>query len=301
METTVKTEYWDNGQKSSEENYKDGKKDGVWTQWFENGQKESEENFKNGKEEGLNTSWYENGQKMYEVNYKDGKQNGVCLWSHENGQKRFERTFKDDKLDGIYIVWNENGQKRFQRILKDGKKEGHWIEWYENGQKKSEGNYKEDKREGLWTQWYENGEKIDEVHILDIRDEPSRVSKCEEYLCVERVSNKEFELSIRSYEILGDAFEFQGKYVNWDVFDFQDQDVDEDDELYHPDEIDGVSVVGIWNEYIIGGNFIPRSDEYGEIRFTDFEHEDVNDWLVLVNWDSKKTRKELKKLSKLGF
>jgi len=285
MNTTIKTEYHDNGQKMYEVNYKDGNKEGLYTQWDDNGQKDMEGNYKNGKEEGLWIGWYENGQKMHEVNYKEGKKEGPFPWWHENGQKRFERTFKDDKLDGIYIVWNENGQKRFQRILKDGRKEGSWIEWYENGQKKSEGNYKEDKREGLWTQWYENGEKKDEVHILDIRDEPSRVSKCEEYLCVERVSNKEFEISIRSYELLGDAFEFQ--------------DEDDDDELYHPDEIDGVSVVGIWNEYIIGGNLIPRSDEYSEVRFRDFEHKDVYDWLGSVNWDSKKTRKELKKLSKL--
>ena len=60
-----KTEWnwYKNGQKKSEQTYKDGKKDGLWTGWYENGQKWYEENYKNGKEDGLSTTWYENGQK----------------------------------------------------------------------------------------------------------------------------------------------------------------------------------------------------------------------------------------------
>jgi len=41
--------YYDNGQKKSEMNYKDGKSDGLLTVWTENGQKMVEVNFKNGK------------------------------------------------------------------------------------------------------------------------------------------------------------------------------------------------------------------------------------------------------------
>ena len=62
-----------NGQKYSETNYKDGKKDGLDTNWYENGQKWSETNYKDGELEGLDTWWYENGQKRSEELYKDGK------------------------------------------------------------------------------------------------------------------------------------------------------------------------------------------------------------------------------------
>ena len=41
-------------------------KDGINTQYYENGQKKSEGNYKDGKEEGLHTSWHENGQKESE-------------------------------------------------------------------------------------------------------------------------------------------------------------------------------------------------------------------------------------------
>ena len=49
------------------------RKDGKWTEWYENGQKKSEENWKDGKREGKWTVWYENGQLMEENYYKNGE------------------------------------------------------------------------------------------------------------------------------------------------------------------------------------------------------------------------------------
>ena len=40
---------------------------------YENGQKKSEGNFKDGKKDGKQTSWYENGQIEAEAIYKDGE------------------------------------------------------------------------------------------------------------------------------------------------------------------------------------------------------------------------------------
>ena len=41
--------------------------------FYDNGQKSVEESFKDGKKDGLETKWYENGQKMLEGTYKDGE------------------------------------------------------------------------------------------------------------------------------------------------------------------------------------------------------------------------------------
>ena len=46
---------------------------GVRIDYYENGKKSGEGHFKNGKEEGLHTEWYKNGQKELEGQYKDGK------------------------------------------------------------------------------------------------------------------------------------------------------------------------------------------------------------------------------------
>jgi len=79
-----------NGQKKSEGNYKDGKRNGKWTWWYENGQMEFEINYKDGEVDGKWTDWFENGQKQLEGNYKDGKRNGKWTSWYENGQKRTE-------------------------------------------------------------------------------------------------------------------------------------------------------------------------------------------------------------------
>ncbi len=299
------TEWHKNGHKREEGNYKNGKVDGIWSYWYESGQKKEEGDYKEGKKDGVLTLWYENGHKMYEVNYRDEKVCGV--WSHwyESGQKKEEKNYKDEKEDGLRTLWHKKGKKMFEGSYCKGVVDGVWTYWYENGKKKEERNYKMGQGDGLRTVWYKNGQKkleehykdgdedgigsawhengqnLNEVQYIDMRQQSSMSSTWDEYLCIERISNKEFELSIRSYEVLGELFEFQ------------------DEEGNLPDEIDGASVVGSWEEFIIGGNLIPRSDEYGEVRFRDFENQDVFDWLGSVDWDSKKIRKELKKLSKL--
>ena len=77
--------------------------------WHENGQKSSEETFKQGKKEGLETSWYSNGQKEREGNYKDGKKDGPRTRWHENGQVWAEGVYKDGKkISDKY--WNSKGE-----------------------------------------------------------------------------------------------------------------------------------------------------------------------------------------------
>jgi len=118
--------------------------DGLCTDWYENGQKKEEINYKNGKRDGLYTQWYENGQKEYEFTYKDDEEDGLFTSWYENGQKKYERTFKDGKEDGLYTQWYENGQKKSEWNRKDGKlicitkKEWNedgtlWREWNEDG------------------------------------------------------------------------------------------------------------------------------------------------------------------------
>ena len=53
---------------------------GKWIEWWGNGNKKEEGEYKNGKEEGKWIGWYENGNKMYEREYKDGKPEGKWIW-----------------------------------------------------------------------------------------------------------------------------------------------------------------------------------------------------------------------------
>ena len=141
--------------------------DGISTEWYENGQKKSEENFKEGARDGKSSMWYEDGQIEEEGNFINGKNHGLFTRWRNSGQKREEATFKDGELDGLMTEWYENGQKKSENTFKDGKQDGLTTVWYENGQKKGEGTFKDGKQEGKWTGWYENGQKEGEVTFKD--------------------------------------------------------------------------------------------------------------------------------------
>ena len=102
-------ELYEDGQKRSEGNFKDGKMDGLCMWWHENGQKAREANYKDDKPDGLWTEWYENGQKKVEVNFKDVKPDGLWTEWHETGQKQFGENFKDGELISAKY-WNSKGE-----------------------------------------------------------------------------------------------------------------------------------------------------------------------------------------------
>ena len=61
MSSEIKTTYYDNGQKESEGNYINGKKEGKWTEWHLNGNKKYEMDLVDGKVEGKWSWWDEEG------------------------------------------------------------------------------------------------------------------------------------------------------------------------------------------------------------------------------------------------
>jgi antitoxin component YwqK of YwqJK toxin-antitoxin module len=93
--TGKSVEFYDNGQKKSEGNYKKGKAEGLWTSWHKNGQKNEEGNYKNGIKEGLWIEWHKNGQKESEGHYVFGMNKGLWIKWDENGKKILEMNFKN--------------------------------------------------------------------------------------------------------------------------------------------------------------------------------------------------------------
>ena len=87
--------FYPSGQRVWEENYNEGKLDGLQTIWYEGGQKKSEGNNKDGYPHGLWTQWYPNGQKLIEEKYKNGKLHGLVISYNEDGTEKVRYTFKD--------------------------------------------------------------------------------------------------------------------------------------------------------------------------------------------------------------
>ena len=106
--------------KRAEENYKNGKKDGLSILWKRDGQKASEGYYKDGKQNGRETVWYLNGQKASEGNYRDGRRNGSWKEWYTNGLKWKEGSHKDGKKDGLWTEWDEDGNNPKTKTYKNG-------------------------------------------------------------------------------------------------------------------------------------------------------------------------------------
>ena len=94
---------------------------GKYVEYFKNGQKLIEKDYKNGKLEGLVTEWHENGQKKSKIKTKNGKVvDGLLIEWHENGQKRSEANWKNGDFDGVVTFWDKEGDVTETETYKEG-------------------------------------------------------------------------------------------------------------------------------------------------------------------------------------
>ena len=112
---------------------------GKCTYWNRDGDKKSEDNFKEGIREGKYTSWFTYGKKnkKYECYYIDGYRNGTFIRWNSNEIKIREGKYKDGKEDGLWTFWYENGQKEKEDTYKDGKVISSKV-WNEDGSVKND-------------------------------------------------------------------------------------------------------------------------------------------------------------------
>jgi antitoxin component YwqK of YwqJK toxin-antitoxin module len=79
-----KSTYIDNYLVKSQE-FQDDLLNGLSIQWYKNGNKQQEINYKNNFVDGLATYWYKNGVKHMIIPYKDGYKDGLSIQWDENG------------------------------------------------------------------------------------------------------------------------------------------------------------------------------------------------------------------------
>tara|TARA_S200000501_G_scaffold339572_1_gene347313 strand:+ start:787 stop:1410 length:624 start_codon:yes stop_codon:yes gene_type:complete len=155
-----KEEYYSNGQKKVEINFKNKEKNGIVRGWDILGKLEREEYYINDLKNGLCIYWFSNGQKKEEVIFKNGKKNGLFSGWYQNGNKRCEINYINDDRDGLSIYWYQNGSKKGEENWKLGLPIGRWSEWHDNGKVFSEGVFRLGKLISK-SCWDETGSKID--------------------------------------------------------------------------------------------------------------------------------------------
>ncbi|NTX52444.1 toxin-antitoxin system YwqK family antitoxin [Myxococcus sp. CA039A] len=90
-------DFWANGKKQSEGQYKDGFRSGHWTFYDANGVKTGETQFENNDYHGKRVEFHPNGAKKLEQSWVKGKREGVEATYTEDGQKASEVRYLADK------------------------------------------------------------------------------------------------------------------------------------------------------------------------------------------------------------
>ena len=112
---------YNSGQLVGIDNYKDGKRDGIFEIYHENGGLRNKGIYKDGKhEDGLSITYHKNGQISIKCNYKDGDLVGLWEDYYENGQLRYSGSYKEGKYDGLWKLYDEDGSLKETRTYKDG-------------------------------------------------------------------------------------------------------------------------------------------------------------------------------------
>jgi antitoxin component YwqK of YwqJK toxin-antitoxin module len=90
-------DFWANGQKQSEGQYKDGLRTGRWTFYDATGAKTGETEFERNDYHGQRVEFYPNGSKKLEQTWVKGKREGVEATYAEDGRKVTEVRYNADK------------------------------------------------------------------------------------------------------------------------------------------------------------------------------------------------------------
>ncbi len=132
-------------QSSQENNYKNGKKDGLWIERYPDRKVESETNYVNGIKEGAQKEYFQNGNIKATANFKNGEFYGWLKMYYSNGKINFQEYYNEEgKSDSLFQLWFKSGGLSQQGFNKNGKMNGEWFYFSEKGDTIKINTYKND-------------------------------------------------------------------------------------------------------------------------------------------------------------
>jgi uncharacterized protein len=163
--------YFENGQKSSEGNLKNGQPEGYWKNYFESGVLKSEGNRQNGKLDSIWKFYSEEGILREEISFKNDLKSGVTNNYNTEGFLIASTPFKENKKQGLGFTYFTNGGVSTETIYANGAENGTSYEFaptgeiigirvYQNGiltqQEAINRKNGRGERIGLWKEFYED-------------------------------------------------------------------------------------------------------------------------------------------------
>ena len=116
--------------------------------------------------------------------------------------------------------------------------------------------------------------------VIAQREASSMASTWNEYLCLTKGELNSYRLYIAQYEFLAE------------LNDFYDEDLDD---YVVPEQVDGQAVVGIEDDYVVGGELV-QQDESEDVEFSSVFDPGVRAWLKRIRWDSLSVLTEIEKV-----
>ena len=149
------TYFFGNGKTEQTGVYKLDWPTGVWKWYYVNGQLHREEQYRNGKEDGLSTEYDSLGVVINEGEFVAGMRSGK--WKLTVNDHLEEGQFLDGERDGIWVGYYGNGKKMFEGEFQSGIPVNRHRYWYDNGQIEMTGKYEGGEMEGRWDYFDLNG------------------------------------------------------------------------------------------------------------------------------------------------
>jgi antitoxin component YwqK of YwqJK toxin-antitoxin module len=145
-------EFYPNGQKFIEGNYRQGKQHGEWSYYYENGQLQRKSTYQDGRLHGQWDRFRADGTLAAKHAYDNGQRHGAWQLFDDTGKQLIvEENYSQGKFHGTQKAWHPNGKPRVQAEWKEGKRHGRTQQWDENGKVVADVTYVEDKLNGTAT------------------------------------------------------------------------------------------------------------------------------------------------------
>ncbi len=279
------TDYYKNGKKAFEKNYKNDILDGDFIIWNKDGEIIYNTVFKNGT--GTERNLYQDEQNFYDENsyseyqlkngvengthkevkngkltvleyYKDRELHGTATEYYENGQKSFERTFTEDVLDGKFTVWDKAGNVIYTTVFDMGT--GIYKSYNEDGNIMEEREMKNRSYDGIQKTYYEENSQL--MSFIPYKENTENGQVVFYY-----------PNGVKSRELNYKMGILNGKYIAWD---------ENGKKLYETNFVNGKGIMKLYNEngemiletkYGDGGEILSeQSDSYT----TEYENDMLN-------------------------
>jgi antitoxin component YwqK of YwqJK toxin-antitoxin module len=147
--------FYDTDTLSAEENYTDGKLNGISRFYDYKGRLTSELVYKNDILQQYK-AYAENGKIIFQ-NEKDGRRNYDLLLYYPNGNKQKEGKIVNAVLDGEWNFYDQDGYLKDKIVYSNGVKNGKSVSYYYNGKIKSQNNYVNGESDGYYKEYYIDG------------------------------------------------------------------------------------------------------------------------------------------------